>query len=112
MIGIEPGDDMLAVARKKERDGVSFVKGFSAGTGMPDESVYAVICSQSFHWMEPESTLNEINCILRPGGVFAAVNCDWLPVSDWCVEKNYMALFDKVLKIEETEDLVRTSFAR
>ena len=102
VIGIEPSDDMLAVAQKKEMNGIAFRKGSSTSTGLPDKSADAVICSQSFHWMEPRSALSEINRVLRPGGVFATVDCDWPPVSDWRVEKKYKELFDKVLQIEKT----------
>ena len=31
--------------------------------------------------MEPVSTLAEVSRILRPGGVFAAIDCDWPPSS-------------------------------
>ncbi|MBV8225541.1 MAG: hypothetical protein JO232_10170 [Verrucomicrobia bacterium] len=41
-----------------------------------------ITASQSFHWMEPVSTLHEVARILRAGGVFAAYDCDWPPVSD------------------------------
>ncbi|WAV92938.1 class I SAM-dependent methyltransferase [Oxalobacter aliiformigenes] len=112
VIGIEPSDDMLAVAQKKEINGIAFRKGSSTSTGLPDKSADAVICSQSFHWMEPRSALSEINRVLRPGGVFATVDCDWPPVSDWRVEKKYKELFDKVLQIEKTEKLVESSFVR
>jgi SAM-dependent methyltransferase len=39
-----------------------------------------VTCSQSFHWMEPESTLAEVARVLRPGGVFAACDHDFVPI--------------------------------
>ena len=72
----------------------------------------AVVCSQSFHWMEPESTLAEVNRILKPGGVFATVDCDWPPVCHWQAEKAYTELFRKVLEIEETNPDVKNSFVR
>ena len=68
VIGIEPSDDMLAVAQKKEMNGIAFRKGSSTSTGLPDKSADAVICSQSFHWMEPRSALSEINRVLSPIG--------------------------------------------
>ena len=70
---------MLAVAKEKECDGIAFRHGFGNDTGLEAESADAVICSQSFHWMEPESTLREVNRILRPGGVFATIDCDGRP---------------------------------
>lgn len=112
LIGIEPSDDMLAVARAKETDGISFRKGSAGETGLENASVDAVVCSQSFHWMEPESTLAEVNRILKPGGIFAAVDCDWPPVCHWQAEKAYTELFRKVLEIEETNPDVNDTFVR
>ncbi len=112
LTGIEPSDDMLALARLKETVGISFRKGFSGATGLENASVDAVVCSQSFHWMEPESTLAEVNRILKPGGVFATVDCDWPPACHWQAEKAYTELFRKVLEIEETNPDVRDSFVR
>jgi SAM-dependent methyltransferase len=60
-------------------------KAFAHETGLADGSVDIAVCSQSFHWMEPRPTLREVARILRPGGVFAAVDCD-MPAIDWEVE--------------------------
>ncbi|MHA7965184.1 class I SAM-dependent methyltransferase [Paenibacillus sp. CAU 1782] len=95
--GVEPSDDMRAVALAKwEANGgpghLQFVPGLSHDLNMPDGSVDIVTCSQSFHWMEPESTLAEFARVLRPGGIFAAYDCDWPPVLDWRLEQAYLAL--------------------
>ncbi len=37
---------------------------------MKPESMDAVFCCQSFHWLEPEKALTEIYRILKPGGYF------------------------------------------
>lgn len=112
LIGIEPSEDMLAVARQKETDGLTFRKGFSSATGMQDASADVVVCSQSFHWMEPVQTLAETHRILKPGGVFATVDCDWPPVSRWEVDKAYMELFKIIVEIEETNREVKDTFVR
>ena len=93
MIGIEPNADMRRQAERHESlAGISYRDGLSTQTGLPDSSADIVTCSQSFHWMEPEPTLAEIARILRPGGVFAAVDCDWPPSLNWEVEAAYAFL--------------------
>lgn len=109
VIGIEPSDDMLRVAMQKSDAIVSFQKGFADRTGLSDGVADAVICSQSFHWMEPKSTLKEVNRILKSGGVFATVDCDWPPVSQWRAEQAYMQLSEKVNRLEtELKDVCNT----
>lgn len=100
-IGLEPSDDMLAEAVKKQANGILFRKAYSHETGLPDLFADAVVCSQSFHWMEPVSTLKEINRILKQGGVLATVDCDWPPVCKWEAEYAYERLFDAVRSIEK-----------
>ena len=100
IIGIEPSGDMLSAARPKECDGLSFRQAFSHDTGLENEFADVVVCSQSFHWMEPDSTLREVNRILRTGGVFATVDCDWPPVCQWEAEREYIRLFEEVRRIE------------
>jgi len=73
---------------------VRFVQAFAQETGLPSAAADIVTCSQSFHWMEPESTLAEAARILRPGGVFAAYDYDWPPVVHWEVE----AAFDELIR--------------
>lgn len=86
--------------------------GFSDHTTLPDNTADVVVCSQSFHWMEPHSTLTEINRILKMGGVFAAIDCDWPPVCDWRAEKAYNEFMSKVDHIQKEHDNTRNSFRR
>ncbi|NLA76879.1 MAG: class I SAM-dependent methyltransferase [Clostridiales bacterium] len=111
-IGIEPSADMLAVAKQKEGGNICFMQGFGDKTGLDDACADAVICSQSFHWMEPAATLKEIDRILKSGGVFATVDCDWPPVSLWQAELEYMKLYKKVKALEASLDDVSESFTR
>jgi ubiquinone/menaquinone biosynthesis C-methylase UbiE len=101
VIVIEPSGDMLAEAMKKKTDGITFKKAYSHETGLPDEFADAVVCSQSFHWMEPKSTLAEVNRILRPGGVFATVDCDWPPFCGLEADMAFEGLFDMIAAIEK-----------
>lgn len=102
IIGVEPSDDMrnIAVNNSKNYLNIDYVKAFSDNTGLPDEVADIITCSQSFHWMEPASTLREVNRLLKPGGVFAAYDCDWPPVCSVKIEIAYEKLFAKVHKIE------------
>lgn len=79
---------------------------------MPDDSADVVFCSQSFHWMNPQDTLSEVNRILKKGGIFAAVDCDWPPVCNANAEIAYMNLFNKVRLIEEENNDIRETFHR
>lgn len=101
VVGIEPSGDMLAEAMKKQSEGITFIKAYSHETGLPDLYADAAVCSQSFHWMEPNSTLTEVNRILKPGGVFATIDCDWPPVCGWKAEDAYRQLFSAVREIEK-----------
>ena len=80
VVGVEPSDDMLRVARRHVGDHISFRRAWSHETGLPDRCADVVLAVQALHWMEPDPTFREVARLLRPGGVFAAVDCDWPPV--------------------------------
>lgn len=116
LIGVEPNAGMLQIAAQKQKqfppDTLFFVRDFAHRTGIESSSADVVVCSQSFHWMEPNATLREIDRILCPGGVFATVDCDWPPVSHWRVEKAYNALFRQVEQAEQEIPALQNSFCR
>ncbi len=96
--GIEPSSDMRGVAEAKweaagRPDSLTFREGYSDDLGFENDSVDLVTCSQSFHWMNPQPTLAEFARVLRPGGVFAAYDCDWPPVLNADVEADYLDLY-------------------
>jgi len=73
VVGVDPAPDMLDRARAVSTAGnVELRAGHGHDTGLDDGAADIVACSQSFHWMEPASTLAEVGRVLRPGGVFAA----------------------------------------
>ncbi|MGM1045547.1 MAG: class I SAM-dependent methyltransferase [Bacillota bacterium] len=99
IIGIEPNDDMRGKAEEKlqEQDNtehISFAAGYSNQIGLEASSVDIITCSQSFHWMEPASTLKEAARILRPEGIFAVYDCDWPPSLHWPIEQSYHELIE------------------
>lgn len=103
VIGLEPSEEMLAIAKTKAGDSnVSFSQGFGHNIPLQDASVDIVACSQSFHWMEPQSTLKEINRVLKEGGVFVVFDCSWPPSFDWELEQAYRILFERVKQITES----------
>lgn len=112
VVGVEPSADMRrqAAARTAEMPGAAHVQyqdGFSHATGLPDACADIVTCSQSLHWMEPAPTFAEIARILRPGGVFAAYDCDWPPTFDWRAELAYRACMDQAVAAGQARGLSR-----
>jgi SAM-dependent methyltransferase len=94
VVGIDPSPDMRRQAEARAAalgtgPSVRFQAGFSTATDLPDRCADIVTCSQSLHWMEPEPTFAEVARILRPGGVFAAYDCDWPPTMRWEAEAAY-----------------------
>ena len=59
------------------------------GLACPMRVLISSRAAQSFHWMEPTSTLAEIARILRPGGLFAAYDYDLPPALNWELEQVY-----------------------
>jgi ubiquinone/menaquinone biosynthesis C-methylase UbiE len=106
VIGIEPNADMRAQAICKIEHHLfgahlEFREGVAHQTGLPDKSADIVTCAQSFHWMEPTSTLAEIARILRPGGLFAAYDYDWPPTLNWELEQVYQEVNERFEALEQ-----------
>lgn len=82
VVGIEPSPDMRAAAERAAAGcpSVRIQPGYGDDTGLPDGWADVVACSQSFHWMEPASTLKEAARILQPGGLFMAYDYDTVPL--------------------------------
>ncbi len=90
VIGIDPTDSMRDQAELAAFPNVSYRKAFSHDTGLPDGCAQIVTCSQSLHWMDPLPTFREAARILRTGGVFAAYDYDWPPVTgSWEADAAY-----------------------
>lgn len=109
VIGVEPNDDMRGKAMAKlqslQQEGdashgvqladIKFVSGYSNQLALPDQSADIITCSQSFHWMDPASTLKEVSRVLREEGIFAVYDCDWPPSLTWKVEQAYQELIEQ-----------------
>jgi ubiquinone/menaquinone biosynthesis C-methylase UbiE len=114
VIGVEPNDDMLKTASENSAPykNIFFKKAFSNDTGIEDKFADIVTCSQSFHWMEPESTIKEIARILKTGGIFAVYDCDWPPVFRYDTDSEYEKLFEMVNKIEDENPQLKNNYVR
>lgn len=88
VVGVEPNPDMLAVARERV-PGCRFTAGTAEDTGLPAGCADVVTAGQAMHWFTAEPALAEIGRILRPGGVFAAFDCDWPPLVHPEVDEAY-----------------------
>jgi SAM-dependent methyltransferase len=99
VVGVEPGEAMRAVA--EAQGGVEFLAASSSATGLPDGCADIVTCSQSLHWMEPESTFAEVGRILRPRGVFAAYDYDAIPVVHPEIDAAFDAVLDEAKALRE-----------
>jgi len=98
VVGIEPTTDMLDQARLANPD-IRFLNANSYDTTLETNSVQVVVCSQSFHWMEPTAALKEIGRILKSGGVFATSDCQWPVCWDWRSEAAYRQLMEKAHRV-------------
>jgi SAM-dependent methyltransferase len=67
VIAVEPGPNMLAQLRVAVPDAEALL-GAAEEIPLPDDSVDAVVCGQSFHWFRTDEALREIARVLRPGG--------------------------------------------
>jgi SAM-dependent methyltransferase len=76
------------------------VAGTAEDTGLPAASADIVTASQAMHWFDAARALPEIIRILRPGGVFAAYDCDWPPCIDWETDAAYIAYDNRVRGLE------------
>ena len=114
IIGVEPSDDMIAMAitNAEHVQNIEFVHSFSDNIGLSDSIADIVTCSQSLHWMEPVSTLQEIARLLKPGGIFAAYDYDGSPVCGTNIELACQILFDKVSSIEDNHAEYKQTFIR
>ncbi len=80
VVGVEPSDDMRRQASAATAAAnVRYETGWSHATGLPDNCADVVVAAQALHWMDPTPTFAEVGRLLRPGGVFAAIDCDWPP---------------------------------
>lgn len=98
VVGIEPTPDMIRQART-DYPGVEFIEASCYQTTLPSGSADVVTCSQSFHWMEPVSAIEEVDRVLAKNGVFSVYDYVW-PISwDWEAELAHVNLLQKAAAV-------------
>jgi SAM-dependent methyltransferase len=122
---VEPGDDMRAIAARRvglaagspadpagqdagQGGGTTtfaVIAGSAETTGLPDNCADIVTASQAMHWFDADRALPEIVRILRPGGVFAAYDCDWPPCIDWEIDVAYTEFTRRMTALEVARGL-------
>lgn len=71
VIALEPIDGMRTAI--ESRFDVRTLAGSAENIGLPDESIDAVVCAQSFHWFATANSVAEMRRILKPGGVLGLI---------------------------------------
>jgi SAM-dependent methyltransferase len=101
VVGVEPSADMRHQAEARPIDNVQYREGLSHDTGLSDGRADIVTCCQSLHWMLPGPTFAEVGRILRPGGVFAACDYDWPPITPhWQAQEAYRNFITGIRELE------------
>jgi ubiquinone/menaquinone biosynthesis C-methylase UbiE len=113
VIGIEPNADMQKEATHNLEDHpyaahIEYREGLAHQTGLPDGYADIVTAAQSFHWMEPTSTLAEIARILRPGGLFAAYDYDSPPAIHWELDRLAQEVIMRSVELVRERGLAHT----
>lgn len=92
--GVEPNEDMRAVAERNYADvpNVSIMDGCGEKIDLPDRSVDIITCVQVFHWLDEKEALPEFDRILKPGGVLLACDFEFPPLGLWQADKAYADL--------------------
>ncbi len=104
IIGVDPSVDMLNKAKAKENNKIKFIQGYGDKTGLEDECADIVICSQAFHWMDPEPTIKEVYRILKKGGIFAVIDADYPPVINKELEQLDIYLRRITFELEDNDN--------
>ncbi len=104
VVAVEPSGEMRALALRRisaaagpgqAQTGFDVLDATAERTGLSGECADIVTASQALHWFDPARALPEIARILRPGGVFAAYDCDWPPCVDWETDAAFTAVEDR-----------------
>jgi len=75
VIAVEPNKEMRekAIELLRSFTGFSAIDGGAENTGLPPESIDAIICGQAFHWFDVIKAKEEFKRILKPEGIVALI---------------------------------------
>ena len=68
---VEPGQNVLAIARRNAGPAVSFHLGRFEDVELPSDAFEAVFSATAFHWVDPDRGWSRAAEVLRPGGMLA-----------------------------------------
>jgi ubiquinone/menaquinone biosynthesis C-methylase UbiE len=68
---VDPGREMIAVARRHVGEGVRFHVGRFEDVDLAEDAFAAVFSATAFHWIDPAVGWSKAARLLRPGGVLA-----------------------------------------
>lgn len=71
VIALEPVDGMRSAI--ESRFDVRTLAGSAENISLPDESLDAVVCAQSFHWFATANSVAEMRRVLKPGGMLGLI---------------------------------------
>ena len=78
VVGIDPSESMLAMARRREIAGTEFKAGDALSLPVPDASFDAAVSTQVLEYVEDVAgALREARRALKPGGRLLVLDTDW-----------------------------------
>ena len=108
VVGVEPSEAMLDVARTSDVPGVEWKPGSAEDIPVEDQSVGLVFMSQVFHHLrEPERALREVHRVLTPGGYLIIRN----GTQENNEETEWLRCFPEALEIDRKRILSRRALA-
>jgi len=104
VVGVEPSEAMLAVARAEAIPDVEWKQGTAEEIPLENGSVGLVFMSQVFHHLnQPQEALWEVNRVLTPGGCLVIRN----GTQENNEETEWLHCFPKALEIDRKRILTR-----
>ncbi|WP_216935125.1 MULTISPECIES: class I SAM-dependent methyltransferase [unclassified Acinetobacter] len=90
IIAVDPVPEMLAQLKMAHPD-IDAIEGVSHQLPLPDHSLNAVFCAQSFHWFANAASLKELDRVLKPHGFLVLIwnqrdtRVDWVQALADCI---------------------------